>query len=135
MNYHMRARMLRSRGEDLAGAADVDEAQPGQLEVNGTRAAGQLHAERLVQHAASGYVGFASQKQALLPGERAGAQRDALGRGAARSALPMSNHVSNPAPATVTENRSYYDTITDGNGDGNFRAAGRALVRHGHGRG
>ena len=100
MNYHMRARMLRSRGENLAGAADVDKAQPGQLEVNITRAAGQLLAERLVQHVASGYVGFAGEEQALLPGERADAQRDAFDRGAARSALPMSNHEFTPAQQT-----------------------------------
>jgi hypothetical protein len=49
VNYDMRARVLRSRGEDLAGAADVDEAQPGQLEVNVTRSAAEFLAERVAK--------------------------------------------------------------------------------------
>jgi hypothetical protein len=127
----MRARVMRSRGDDLAGAADVDKAQAGQLEVNVALTTGEFLAERLVKRGASGYVGFARQEQAALSRERADAERYALDGGALRSALQMSGHERAPVPATLTECRSYYDIIVGEGGDGNFRGARRALVKQG----
>lgn len=130
-DYERSTRMLHSRGEDLADAAVVDNAQPGQLEVNLTRAAVEFLAERLTRFWTCGYVGFARQEQAPLSRDRRDAERFAPDGGGVRPALATSDHGCPVVPVTLTGNKSYYNIIVHAGLDGNVRAARRGLVRHG----
>lgn len=128
----MRARVLRSRGEDLAGAADVDEAQPGQLEVNVTRSAAEFLAERVAKRGTAVMSASPARSSPPLSRDRADAERFALDGGRVWSVLPTSDHGRPPAPVIFPENRSYYDMMVGGGRDGNVPATRKGLVGYGH---
>lgn len=55
-------------GHQLAGADDVDEPQPGQVEVDGARVHGQS-GQRLAELVLSGHVGFTVETQSHAIGQ------------------------------------------------------------------
>jgi hypothetical protein len=127
----MGARMMRSRGDDLAGAADVDELQVSQLEVNVTLTAGEFPAERLVKRGPRGYVGYARHDQASLSRERANAQRHARHGVPAQPVRLTVGHYRVPTRVT-RQNKSYNDIITTAYAYGHFRTARKPVLRYDH---